>query len=154
MTFGIFLPAVTLIIAGVTSALAEGVRIEDAYFRTSSPVAKSGAAFFEIVNETESVDRLISAQSDVAKRVELHTHINGGDGVMLMREVEGGFIVEPNKNHVLMRGGDHVMFMGLTRKITHGDVVTVTLTFENAGDVVVDIPVDLERKPAEGATHN
>jgi periplasmic copper chaperone A len=29
-------------------------------------------------------------------------------------------------------------------------MVTVTLTFEKAGDVVVEVPVDLERKPMHG----
>jgi copper(I)-binding protein len=42
------------------------------------------------------------------------------------------------------------MFLGLNRELAQGDVVTVTLQFENAGDVTVDVPVDLERKPMHG----
>jgi copper(I)-binding protein len=45
------------------------------------------------------------------------------------------------------------MFMGLKEPLKHGEVVEVTLTFENAGDVVVEIPVDLERKPMHGHGH-
>ncbi|MEO1154600.1 MAG: copper chaperone PCu(A)C, partial [Pseudomonadota bacterium] len=43
--------------------------------------------------------------------------------------------------------GDHVMFMGLTGPFVDGETVEVTLTFEQAGDITVDIPVDLNRRP-------
>jgi copper(I)-binding protein len=55
--------------------------------------------------------------------------------------------------HALARGGDHVMFMGLNGPMEHGDTVSVTLSFEKAGDIVVDIPIDLERKPMHGEGH-
>jgi hypothetical protein len=42
----------------------------------------------------------------------------------------------------------HVMFLGLNRPLTQGDEVEVTLTFEQAGEVTVTIPVDNERMPA------
>ena len=45
----------------------------------------------------------------------------------------------------LKRGGDHVMFMGLTQSLHHGDEIAVTLIFERAGSVKLKIPVDLER---------
>jgi len=127
-----------------------GIMIKDPYSRSAGPNAKTGAAFFGIMNHTDKDDRLIAASSDIAKRVELHTHIETADGVMQMREVEDGFPVEAGGMHMLQRGGDHVMFMGLTRPMVQGENVTVTLTFEKAGDVTVDIPVDLERKPPEG----
>jgi copper(I)-binding protein len=68
-----------------------------------------------------------------------------------MMHVEEGFAVPAGGMHMLARGGDHVMLMGLNQSLAHGDVVSVTLTFEQAGDVTVDIPVDLERKPDHGA---
>ena len=52
---------------------------------------------------------------------------------------------------MLERGGHHVMFMGLNRKLAHGDEVAVTLVFsENAGEMDVIIPVDLERNDVTG----
>ncbi len=131
-------------------AFAGGIMINDPYARSAGPNAKTGAAFFGIMNKTDQDDRLVAATSDIAKRVELHTHIETADGVMQMREVEDGFPVAAGGMHMLQRGGDHVMFMGLMRPLVQGETVSVTLTFENAGDVVVEIPVDLERKPAEG----
>lgn len=131
-------------------AFAEGIVIEDAYARASTGMSKSGAAFMIIKNDTDTDDRVIAAASDVAARVELHTHISDQNGVMQMVEVEEGFPVPAHAQHALQRGGDHVMFMGLNRALNHGDTVTVTLTFEKAGDVTVDILVDLERKPMHG----
>ena len=141
--FETVLPAVlTLFIAN--SAFAEGIEIDDAYFLTTGPMAKTGAAFLHITNAGDTDDRLISASSDVAKRVEIHTHLMTKDGIMQMREVEDGLIVPAHGTRILERGGDHVMFMGLAQKLAHGDIVTLTLTFENTGDIVLDVPVDLE----------
>ncbi len=133
-----------------TTLNAADLMIMDSYFRTSGPTAKSGAAFMHIINHTSEDDVLISATSDIAKKVELHTHIDAGEGVMLMREDEDGFPIPAGGMHMLKRGGDHVMFMGLSHGVATGDFVTVTLTFEKAGEITVEIPVDLERKPAEG----
>lgn len=138
-----------------TSAFADHaakIMVHDQYARVSSPTAKAGAAFMEIINHTDSDDQLIAVRSDVAARVELHTHKETGDGVMKMMHVEEGFAVPAGATHMLQRGGDHVMFMGLKRSLNHGDVVKVTLVFEKAGEVEVEIPVDLERK-AEGHGH-
>lgn len=127
-------------------AFAGDITIDDPYARVSAMMAKSGAAFMVIKNAGAEDDRLIAAASDVADKVELHTHVENAQGVMQMIEVEEGFPVPAGGEHALARGGDHVMFLGLTRQLTHGDEVEVTLTFEKAGDMTVTIPVDLERK--------
>ena len=121
------------------------IHIVDAYARVSGPAAKSGAAFMVIENQGVEADRLIDAASDAAVRVELHTHISDGNGVMQMRHVPDGFAIPAGESHSLQRGGDHVMLMGLSRPLADGDTVTLTLTFEKAGEVVIDVPVDLDR---------
>lgn len=134
------------------AALAE-IEIADPYARAASPSAMSGAAFMAITNTGDVPDRLIAASSDIAARVELHTHIQDAGGVMRMVEVKDGFEVGPGETVMLQRGGAHVMFMGLTRSMAQGDTVEVTLTFEQAGDVTLEIPVDLERMPAGHGGH-
>ncbi|KEO53069.1 copper chaperone PCu(A)C [Thioclava pacifica] len=126
-------------------AFADEIEIVDAYVRSSSPVSKSAAAFMDIRNTTDRDDRLVSASSDIAARVELHTHQVGPNGEMQMREVKGGFPVPAHGEHLLARGGDHVMMMGLRHPIHQGDLVRLTLVFEKAGTMVLDVPVDLER---------
>ncbi|MBS0124609.1 copper chaperone PCu(A)C [Thetidibacter halocola] len=126
------------------------VTIEDAYARSAMPGAPSGAAFMVIANTGAEDDRLVEARSDIAARVELHTHMDMGGGVMKMTEVEEGFVIPAGGSHALARGGDHVMFMGLKQPLVQGEAVTVTLVFEKAGEMVVEIPVDLERQDGHG----
>lgn len=133
-----------------TSAFAADIMVDDAYARASTSMSTSGAAFLVLMNHGDEDDRLVKASSDVAERVELHTHKEDANGVMKMMEVEEGFVIPAGGMHALERGGDHVMFMGLKEPLDHGDVVEVILTFEKAGDVAVEIPVDLERKPDHG----
>jgi len=134
-------------------AFAEGIEVHDAYARSAMPGGPSGAAFMIIRNTGAEDDRLIAAQSDVAARVELHTHKEIADGVMRMMEVEEGFPVPAGGAHVLARGGDHVMFMGLNQALDQGSTVDVTLVFEKAGAVPVQITVDHDRRPAQGTGH-
>lgn len=126
------------------------VMVHDPYARASTKMSTSGAAFMVLMNNGSEDDRLVSASSDVAERVELHTHKEDANGVMKMMEVEEGFPVPAGGEHALARGGDHVMFLGLTQSLSQDDMISVTLTFEKAGDIVVEIPVDLERKPEHG----
>ena len=126
-----------------TAASAESIiEIVDPYVLSAGMNAKSGAAFFTIRNTGDTDDRLIDAKSDAAARVELHTHIME-DGVAKMRQVEDGFTIPAQGHHELARGADHVMFLGIKEPFEDGDILHVTLTFRDAGDVEVDIPVDL-----------
>ena len=118
--------------------------------RSSTPSSKTGAAFLMLMNHGDADDRLIAAETEVANRVELHTHKEDDNGVMKMMEVEEGFVVPAGGMHHLKRGGDHIMLMGLTRPLEQGEEIAVTLTFEQAGEVEVIIPVDRERKPDHG----
>lgn len=142
------------LVAASLPALAGDISIEEPYARAATSMAKSGAAFMTIVNAGASDDRLVAADSDVAAKVELHTHEADANGVMRMVEVEEGFVVPAGGTRALQRGGDHVMFLGLTRPLEQGDTVTVTLSFEKAGDVVVEMPVDLTRGPGGGSMGN
>ncbi|MFK7752626.1 MAG: copper chaperone PCu(A)C [Sedimentitalea sp.] len=145
--------ALALCIAASGAIAGDAIMIKDAYARASSANATSGAAFMMIMNHSGQDDRLVAAASGVAKRVELHTHIETGDGVMQMREIEGGIALPAGAMHMMKRGGDHVMFMGLTQSLVQGDMVDVTLVFEKAGEIKVRIPVDLTRKPGAHSGH-
>lgn len=136
--------ALALCMSLPVSAQEAPIAISEAFARSAGHHAKSGAAFMILSNVGDTGDTLLGVSSDVAKRVELHTHVMQ-EGVAKMRKIEGGIQIEPGADHVMARGGDHVMFMGLNRPFKRGETVNVVLHFERAGDVVVDIPVDLDR---------
>jgi copper(I)-binding protein len=120
------------------------ITISDPYARSAGPNAPTGAAFMVIENAAPTPDRLLSATSDVAKRVELHTHIME-QGIARMRPVENGIEIPASGAHALKRGGDHVMLMGLTTSLDQGATFTLALTFEHAGEISIEVPVDLSR---------
>lgn len=143
--------AVAALIFAAGPLVADGMMVEDAYARSSTANSTSGAAFMMLKNATDQDDRLIAASSTVSKKVELHTHTEDDNGVMRMGQIEGGVPVAAGETHHFKRGGDHLMFMGLTGPLTQGGIVNVTLVFEKAGEVQIEIPVDQERKPDHGA---
>lgn len=137
--------AFALAMLSVVPALAhDGVHIDGAYARFL-PGAKSGAVFMIIENHSTAEERLISVSTDVAEKAELHTSMIGADGMAQMPPIEGGITLPGGESHALDRGGDHVMIMGLTRKVVDGDTITLTLTFEHAGVIIVEVPVDNAR---------
>lgn len=139
----------------LASTAAAEIVVHDAYARSASPVAKSGAVFMVLENTGDTADRLVAAATDAAARVELHTHIENTEGVMRMVEVKDGFEVPAGGRHALKRGGDHVMLMGLAAPLEQGATLPLTLTFEQAGEVTLDVVVDSERQPAgHGGMHH
>ncbi len=119
-------------------ARAADIMVSDAWARASAGMAKAGAAYMTVHNKG-GADRLVGATADVGMKAELHTHIHDG-GVMKMRRVEA-VDIPADGMAVLEPGGDHVMFMGLKAPLKEGAMFPLTLTFEKAGDVTVQVHV-------------
>jgi copper(I)-binding protein len=116
-----------------------GVKVVNAWARATPGMAKNGGAYLTIRNPGKQADRLVAAKGDVAKRVELHTHLME-DGVMRMREVPG--IDIPAGGSVTFKPGSyHVMMIGLHKPLKKGDNFSVTLVFEKAGEIETDVRV-------------
>ena len=120
-------------------------RIEGGYVRSVGASAMAGGAYMVIHNQSGVDDRLVGVQTDASDMAELHGHTENASGVMMMRPIEGGILIPAGGQAVLERGGDHVMMMGLHSDLTDGSQVRITLRFEKAGDVVVDVPMDSSR---------
>jgi len=145
----------TLAAALPLSALAcEGFEVHDAYARAPSAMAQSGAAFMVIHNHGTADCHIAAARSDVAARTELHTHAEDAQGVMRMIHVEEGFELPADGEIVLERGGHHVMFLGLNRRLADGDMIAVTFVFADGAEHMVEVVVDNQRQPAmQGHMH-
>ncbi len=98
------------------------------------------AAFGTLTNDSATDVRIVSATSEVASSTELHEMASDDDGAMVMREKEGGFVVEAGASHELSPGGDHLMLMDLTGPVRPGDEVTVTLTAEDGSTFELTAP--------------
>lgn len=109
----------------------------------------NGAAFMRLRNGGAQPDRLVSASTPVARVVELHTMIRDGDA-MRMRPVTD-IAVGPGQTVELRPGGFHVMLIGLNAPLAQGTRVPLTLRFERAGEVRVELEV--QAAGARGAGH-
>jgi hypothetical protein len=67
--------------------------------------------------------------------------------IMRMRPVENGIEIPPGGTVELKPGGLHVMFMGLKGPFAKDAKVPLTLVFEKAGRLDIELPVE-----AMGAT--
>jgi periplasmic copper chaperone A len=121
-----------------TPVLAQ-MQIEKPWARATAPGAKVAGGYMVIRNAGAAPDRLVSAASPAAAKVELHVHIND-NGVMRMREVPG-YDVPAKGAFELKPGGAHLMFMELKRPFKEGEKVPVTLKFEKAGEVKAEFQV-------------
>ena len=97
-----------------------------------------GAGFLTIRN-AGGADRLLSASTPAAGRTELHTMLRDGD-IMRMRQVEA-IAVPANGAVSLAPGGLHIMLIGLTRPLVVGESLPLTLVFEQAGAVTLQLAV-------------
>jgi copper(I)-binding protein len=119
-----------------TSALAQ-VRIDDAWARATAPGAKVGAGYMKISSTV--ADRLIGAASPAAARVEMHVTEKKGD-VLRMREVKA-YQIPVGGVFELSPGGAHLMLVDLKAPLKQGTKVPLTLRFERAGEMKVELEV-------------
>jgi len=119
--------------------------VEAPFVRSSLPASTTAAAFMVLRNQTGRDDVLVGARADIAGQVALHSHSEDANGVMRMGEIAGGVPIADGAAHRLSRGGDHLMFTGLTAPLVQGQMVPVTLVFEVAGEIEITVPVDLTR---------
>lgn len=114
------------------------ITVKEPHARATIGQAKVSAAYMTI-ETTAGPDRLVAATSPVAGTVELHTHLHEG-GVMKMRQVQA-IELAPGKPAVLETGGYHIMMLDLKQPLKAGETIPLTLTFEKAGKVEVQVPV-------------
>jgi len=116
------------------------LEISGAFARATLPNAPVGGGYFTVTNRGSTPDRLVSATSPAAGSVTLHTM--GMDGnVMKMRALPDGIDIPPGVAVNLTPSGLHMMFEHLNGPFIQGKTVPVTLVFEKAGSVTIDLNV-------------
>ena len=129
---------------------AKAVSVASPWARATPGGTTIGAAYLEFSAAAgSSGDKLIGASSPAAARIEIHTHEMAG-GVMKMRKVDA-VGVAAGQSHKLQPGGDHLMLFDLKAPLKEGDILPLTLKFENAGEVTVDAGVQSVGAMAPGA---
>lgn len=104
-------------------------------------LAKAAAGYMALSNNGDTDERLLAIETKAAKSAQIHTVESGDDGVARMVHVP---VLELPAGETILfeQGALHVMLMGLEQPLTEGDMVPVTLVFEQAGPVEVQFMVD------------
>lgn len=126
------------------------ITIEHPYAPSLPEKARTGIVYATIINRGEA-DRIVSASTPAAEKVELHTTIRDG-GTMRMRAVEaipvamgGTLALQPGQRF-------HLMLINLAKPLREGDSFPMRLTFEKAG--AIDLTIQVERLKSGGNHHH
>jgi copper(I)-binding protein len=127
-----------LLVAALVAAPAFAqVKVEGAWTRATPPGAKIGAGYMKI--SAAKADRLVGASSPAAAKVEMHVTQKQGE-MMMMREVKG-YDIPAGGSFELAPSGAHLMLVDLKAPLKEGARVPLTLRFEKAGEVKVELQV-------------
>jgi len=125
-------------------AVADNVKIENAWARATAPGQKVAAGFLDLTADADMV--VVGGSSPVSKSLELH-FMRMDNGVMEMRQMKE--IALPKGQTVKLEpGGLHIMFIGMKNQIKAGDKVPVTLIVKGADGKEQKLAVEAEvRRP-------
>ncbi|MDD2884182.1 MAG: copper chaperone PCu(A)C [Dechloromonas sp.] len=125
--------------AAALAGAADQVSVDQPYVRLAPPNAPATGAFMRLRNSSEQDVKLLKASNPASRVTELHTHLND-NGVMKMRPV-ANIEIKAKGEAVLQPGGLHVMLIDLKTPLKEGDIVPVTLSFDDGSEKTVDAPV-------------
>ena len=127
--------------------------IEHPQIRATPPGAPVSAGYLVVNNIGTQADTLIAVNAPFSEKAEIH-EMKMDDGVMKMRPLANGIEIPAGGQVTLKPGGRHLMFMKLRQNLKIGSRHAVTLRFQSAGEVVIDMlvvdPADLGHNTSEG----
>jgi periplasmic copper chaperone A len=115
--------------------MASTVTIENQW--ANSAETGMAAVFGTFSNKGGHEARIVSGESPIAGRVEIHEVVPDASGAMTMRPKEGGFAVPAGGTRELIPGGDHLMLMDLKQPLQPGADVSLTVVFEDGSTLPV-----------------
>ncbi|MFI5510850.1 copper chaperone PCu(A)C [Mycobacterium sp. NPDC051804] len=115
--------------------MASTVTVENQW--ASSAESEMAAVFGTFSNTGDHDARIVSGESPLARRVEVHEVAPDASGAMKMRPKADGLVVPAGGTRELIPGGDHLMLMDLEQPLQAGADVTLTVVFEDGSTLPV-----------------
>ena len=116
-----------------TGEKANGLTVAEAWAPATPPGSSTAAVYLEIVNAGANDERLIGARTDVAARIEFHTHTHR-DGMMAMEQV-ASVIVPSGESVTFKPHGLHLMLFDVRQELKPGDTISIVVDLELAGEL-------------------
>jgi periplasmic copper chaperone A len=114
------------------------ISVDGAWARPTIGDAALSSAYVTITNSGDSADALIGVETSFAEQAQLHT-MTIDNAIMRMRPI-ARIEVAPGTIELAPRG-DHIMLMNLRERLEEGDRLPLTLIFEEAGEIEVEVKV-------------
>lgn len=114
--------------------------IHHPWSRATPAGATTAAVYMMLHNKGDKPDRLIGAETDIAATAQIHL-MNMDNGIMTMRQVDG-VDIPPAGSAEMAPHGLHIMLTGLKKPLAEYDTFDMTLIFQQAGRVTVEVEVE------------
>ncbi|MGQ0502173.1 MAG: copper chaperone PCu(A)C [Panacagrimonas sp.] len=137
--------AVLVLAAGLLVSLVRaerdaGVRVTDAWARSSVPGSDVGAVYATFHNDSGVPLTVLAASSDAATSAAIH-EVTTHSGVVHMHTLDAGLSIEAGATARLEPGGRHLMLLGLQRPLKPGQSLEVRFRISDGNEITVTVPV-------------
>jgi copper(I)-binding protein len=116
------------------------LEIGEGWARSATHEPPRVGGYFVVTNKGETADRLVSASSPLAGTVEIHA-IKVVDADIRMLALPDGLVVPPDSTLTFRPRGYHLLLSRLKEQPAVGARLSVTLCFEKAGSVDIELAV-------------
>jgi copper(I)-binding protein len=121
-------------------------------YATDGASPKSSAVYMKIKNLTRKADKLLSASASIAEKVVLQAPPK--DSATTQRRPAGAITVGGGGELVFGRTGYWFELVNVNKELTAYDSFKLTLVFQNAGKVDIDVLVEEGPEPQEPKHHH
>lgn len=120
--------------------LQDSIDIEHPWSRPTPPGTPMGVGYMVIRNQSDENVTLVGASTPRAGHVSIHETLMK-DGVMRMQPVRKGLPIPAGNMVELKPHSYHLMLEKLTEPLKEGESIPLTLTFDGAEPVVIELQV-------------
>ena len=150
MRFLQVLPVVLVLATAAQAAPATKLEVARAWSRPAA-AGTNGVGYLTLANRGPGTETLLSVETVVAQRVEMHQTSMAG-GIMSMQRLDKGLIIAPGKSVTFAPGGYHLMLIGLQKALAVGDRVPATLVLASGVRIKTTFPVGAAPPPVSMRT--
>ena len=134
--------ALLLSITGLAQAelASDAVTVKSPHIKAVRINQDQTQVFMDLDNTDQATHTLIAATSPVSKQTQLHKTITT-NGERSMQQVNR-IAIRSHADRDLHQGGFHVMLIGLKDQLKAGEIIPITLVFEDGSDLLIKAKVD------------
>ncbi len=116
------------------------IEIDNPWSRATVSAASNGVVYVTIKNTSTAPDRLVDVASPAADQAQLHEMQVENDVSQMW--LVGAVDIPAGQTLTLAPNGLHIMLLGLKKPLDVAQTFPLTLTFEKAGSITVDVTVE------------